>query len=50
VNAILDEAFFCHLGFNVEAQPFVIPTVHARHNRPAGGAQRCSRGTPAPGR
>jgi nitroimidazol reductase NimA-like FMN-containing flavoprotein (pyridoxamine 5'-phosphate oxidase superfamily) len=33
VNAILDEAFFCHLGFSVEAQPFVIPTVHARHGQ-----------------
>jgi len=30
VNAILDEAFFCHVGFTVDAQPFVVPTVHAR--------------------
>ena len=31
MNAILDEAFFCHVGFCVDSQPFVIPTVHARH-------------------
>jgi nitroimidazol reductase NimA-like FMN-containing flavoprotein (pyridoxamine 5'-phosphate oxidase superfamily) len=30
VNAILDEAFFCHVGFTVDRQPFVLPTVHAR--------------------
>lgn len=30
VNAILDEAFFCHVGFSVAGQPFVQPTVHAR--------------------
>jgi hypothetical protein len=30
VNAILDEAFYCHLGFVLEGQPFVLPTVHAR--------------------
>jgi nitroimidazol reductase NimA-like FMN-containing flavoprotein (pyridoxamine 5'-phosphate oxidase superfamily) len=30
VNAILDEAFFCHVGFTVDGQPFVVPTVHAR--------------------
>jgi uncharacterized protein len=30
VNAILDEAFFCHVGFNVAGQPYVLPTVHAR--------------------
>jgi nitroimidazol reductase NimA-like FMN-containing flavoprotein (pyridoxamine 5'-phosphate oxidase superfamily) len=30
VNAILDEAFHCHVGFVVEGQPFVVPTVHAR--------------------
>src|SRR5215207_3905927 len=30
VAAILDEAFFCHVGFVVDGQPYVIPTIHAR--------------------
>jgi nitroimidazol reductase NimA-like FMN-containing flavoprotein (pyridoxamine 5'-phosphate oxidase superfamily) len=30
IHAILDEALVVHLGFAVEGQPFVIPTVHAR--------------------
>ena len=30
IDAILDEALICHLGFAVEGQPFVIPTIHAR--------------------
>ena len=30
VNAILDEALVCHLGFVHSGQPFVIPTLHAR--------------------
>jgi uncharacterized protein len=30
VNAILDEALVCHVGFVTEGQPFVIPTIHAR--------------------
>jgi uncharacterized protein len=30
VHAILDEAPYCHLGFAVDGQPFVIPTIHAR--------------------
>ena len=30
INAILDEAFFCHVGFVVERQPYVIPTGFAR--------------------
>ena len=29
-DAILDEALTCHLGFVVDGQPFVIPTIHAR--------------------
>ncbi len=28
--AILDEALVCHLGFAVDGQPYVIPTIHAR--------------------
>jgi uncharacterized protein len=30
VDSILDEALYCHLGFVVEGQPYVIPTIHAR--------------------
>jgi nitroimidazol reductase NimA-like FMN-containing flavoprotein (pyridoxamine 5'-phosphate oxidase superfamily) len=30
VHAILDAALVCHLGFVVDGQPFVIPTLHAR--------------------
>lgn len=30
VYRILDEAFLCHVGFNVEGQPFVIPTSFGR--------------------
>jgi nitroimidazol reductase NimA-like FMN-containing flavoprotein (pyridoxamine 5'-phosphate oxidase superfamily) len=30
IDAILDEAVLCHLGFAVEGQPYVIPTLHAR--------------------
>ncbi len=30
INAILDEALFCHIGFVSNGQPFVIPTLHAR--------------------
>ena len=32
VNAILDEATVCHVGFVDEGQPFVIPTAIARIN------------------
>jgi uncharacterized protein len=30
INQILDEAFLCHVGFTVDAQPFVIPTSYGR--------------------
>src|SRR6266516_2141259 len=30
VYAILDEALLCHVGFVVEGQPLVIPTIHVR--------------------
>jgi uncharacterized protein len=30
VNRILDEALYCHMGFVYDAQPYVIPTIHAR--------------------
>ena len=30
VYEILDEALICHIGFSVDDQPYVIPTIHAR--------------------
>ena len=30
IEAILDEALICHVGFVVDEQPYVIPTIHAR--------------------
>jgi uncharacterized protein len=30
IDAILDEALVCHLGFAEDGQPYVIPTLHAR--------------------
>jgi uncharacterized protein len=30
VHRILDEALICHLGFAIDGQPFVIPTIHVR--------------------
>jgi uncharacterized protein len=30
IDAILDEALYGHLGFVEDAQPFVLPTIHAR--------------------
>jgi nitroimidazol reductase NimA-like FMN-containing flavoprotein (pyridoxamine 5'-phosphate oxidase superfamily) len=30
VHQILDEGLICHLGFVVEGQPFVIPTIYVR--------------------
>ena len=30
VHAILDAAFLAHVGFNMEGQPFVIPTLFGR--------------------
>jgi len=30
VNAILDAGFLAHVGFNVNGQPFVIPTLYGR--------------------
>jgi nitroimidazol reductase NimA-like FMN-containing flavoprotein (pyridoxamine 5'-phosphate oxidase superfamily) len=30
IDAILDEALICHVGFVHDAQPYVIPTIHAR--------------------
>ena len=30
IYQIIDESLLCHVGFVVDGQPFVIPTVHAR--------------------
>src|ERR671936_1474230 len=30
IDAILDEALICHVGFVLDEQPYVIPTIHAR--------------------
>jgi nitroimidazol reductase NimA-like FMN-containing flavoprotein (pyridoxamine 5'-phosphate oxidase superfamily) len=30
IDAILDEGLVCHVGFSIDAQPFVIPTIYAR--------------------
>jgi uncharacterized protein len=30
IHKILDEGFVCHVGFTVDAQPYVIPTLYAR--------------------
>lgn len=33
IDAILDEALVCHVGFAVDGQPYVIPTTYARVER-----------------
>lgn len=30
IDAVLDEALVAHLGFSLDGQPYVIPTLHAR--------------------
>ena len=30
IYPILDEAFICHVGFTMDSQPYVIPTMFAR--------------------
>jgi uncharacterized protein len=30
IDAIIDEALICHVGFVHDGQPYVIPTIHAR--------------------
>jgi uncharacterized protein len=55
VHQILDEALICHLGFVVDGQPFVIPTIHVRigetiyvHGSPASRMLRTlAQGVPA---
>jgi nitroimidazol reductase NimA-like FMN-containing flavoprotein (pyridoxamine 5'-phosphate oxidase superfamily) len=33
IAAILDEGLICHVGFAIDSQPFVIPTIYARVGR-----------------
>ncbi len=55
IDAVLDEARICHLGFTDGGQPFVLPTLHARlgdelllHGSAAGRAMRTlAAGAPA---
>jgi hypothetical protein len=55
INAILDEALVCHVGFVDQDQPFVIPTIHVRiddrlylHGSAASRLLRClAAGAPA---
>ena len=42
VHGILDEALVCHVGFVIDGEPVVIPTIHARH-----GDQLYLHGSPA---
>lgn len=52
IDAILDEAYYCHLGLvDGRGRPFVIPTIHARdgdsvlvHGSPASRALRAAAG------
>ncbi len=30
IHSILDQGFVCHVGFSVDGQPYVIPTLYAR--------------------
>src|SRR5438270_3035570 len=31
VHQVLDESLICHVGFVFDDQPYVLPTIHARH-------------------
>jgi len=42
ISAILDEGLVCHLGFTVDSQPYVLPTIYAR-----GGEQLLIHGSAA---
>ncbi|MCB1247473.1 MAG: pyridoxamine 5'-phosphate oxidase family protein [Acidimicrobiia bacterium] len=52
IDAILDEALICHVGFTTDDGPVVIPTIHARcgdvlylHGSPASRMLRTTPGT-----
>lgn len=32
IYGIIDEALICHISFNLDNQPFIIPTIHVRDN------------------
>ncbi len=32
IYPIVDEALICHVGFSIDGQPFVMPTIHTRIN------------------
>lgn len=32
IYKIIDEAFYCHVSFVIDNQPYIIPTIHARMN------------------
>ena len=51
IYGILDEALICHVGFESDGQPFVMPTIHARlddrlciHGSPASRMMQCLHG------
>ncbi len=33
ITSILDEAFVCHIGFETNGQPYVLPTIYGREDR-----------------
>ena len=54
IYAVLDEAVVCHMGFTVDEQPYVIPTLCARidddlylHGSAASRALRTMKAIPA---
>ncbi|MBT3943150.1 MAG: pyridoxamine 5'-phosphate oxidase family protein [Chloroflexi bacterium] len=51
INEILDAGYMCHVGFNVDHGPMVLPTLYGRdgntlyiHGSPAAGMMRAMRG------
>src|SRR3954470_16291538 len=42
IDAILDQGLICHVGFSVDGETFVIPTIHVRV-----GDRVCRHGSPA---
>src|SRR5512140_708627 len=30
IDAVIDEALSCHVGFAIDGRPWVVPTIHAR--------------------
>lgn len=53
IHSVIDEALICHVGFNIDSGPVVIPTIHARventlylHGSPASRMLRSTPGEP----